>query len=66
MAETKAMSIADFQTNLKDYYKKDGEIDIDTRVETLTTAIVKQNKENNPFIFGDFLNIVEAQDIRTG
>lgn len=64
MADTKAMSVTAFQTNLKNRYKEDGEADVDARVEALTSAIVKQNEENNPFIFSEFLRVIEAQDIR--
>lgn len=65
MANNKEMSIVAFKNNLKNRYVEDGEVDVDERVELLVSAIVKQNKENTPFIFNECLRVIEAQDIRS-
>ena len=46
MALYKEMSVSDFRTNLTEHFKEDGELNVDSRVDTLVRSIVEQNKEN--------------------
>lgn len=64
MANHKLMGVDDFKNNLKSYYEESGEINVDERIDSLAKAIVIQNKENNPFIFNNFLKTIEAKNIR--
>lgn len=62
MANDKQMSLTAFQTRLKSRYQEKGELDVDRRIDILTTAIVGQTKEGTPFPFNDFLKAIEVED----
>ena len=66
MANNKQMTVDAFQNKLKNYYIENGEASVESRVEILSEAIVKSNKEDNPFLFDMFFSVIKAQDIKLG
>lgn len=64
MSNNKEISVNDFETNLKNRYKGNGDFNVEKRVDSLVEAVNNQNKENNPYVFSNLLRIIEARDIR--
>ena len=64
MSNNKEISVNDFETNLKNRYKGNGDFNVEKRVDILVEAVNNQNKENNPYVFSNLLRIIEARDIR--
>lgn len=67
MANDKSMSPMAFQSKLKEFYESKGEVDVENRIETLTSAIIKQRDsvdKDNIIPFIDFLKVIKNEDIK--
>lgn len=66
MLENKEITVTEFQSRLLSYYIANGEMNVENRVDTLSSAIIRQNKEDNPFVLDIFLNFIQIRDIKLG
>lgn len=64
MANDELIGTKAFEENLITYYSKSGEINISSRIETLTKSAIMQNNIDNPFFLSEFLNTIKKREIK--